>query len=274
MARERIPRIIHYCWFGKGEMPELYKKCIDSWKKHLKGYKFVCWNEDNFDVNSHHFTKEAYAAKKYAFVSDYVRLWALYNYGGIYIDADVEVLRPLDEFLRFRAFTGCENEGSIPTGIMGAEPHHPWIELLLKYYDYINFDKEKICNLVNVLIITDLTIFFYDWKPKGGYQILRDDIHIFPYYYFCPIFLGKLKIRKKTYSIHHFGSSWVINRKGNILKRSLRKFLNFLSYDQLIALRKLYFSFYYLIFFKFFNKKTKLKKSFLKKFSDEIDERL
>ena len=116
-----IPKIIHYCWFGRGEMPSLAKKCIASWKKYLPEYKVKQWNEDNFDLNLYPYVAEAYAQRKFAFVTDVVRLYALYTEGGIYMDTDVEVLKPLDEFLRHPAFSGFEDEKNVPTGIMGAE---------------------------------------------------------------------------------------------------------------------------------------------------------
>lgn len=99
-----IPKIIHYCWFGRGKMPELAERCIASWKKHLPEYQYILWNEDNFDITSVPYVKEAYEARKFAFVTDYVRLYALYHFGGVYMDTDVEVLKPLDRFLDLPAF--------------------------------------------------------------------------------------------------------------------------------------------------------------------------
>ena len=101
-----IPRIIHYCWFGRGQMPEMALKCIESWHKHMPDYRYKLWNEDNFDINSVPYVKEAYEARKFAFVTDYVRLYALYHEGGIYMDTDVEVLKPYDDLLNLKGFTG------------------------------------------------------------------------------------------------------------------------------------------------------------------------
>ena len=105
-----IPKIIHYCWFGRNPLPELAQKCIASWKKYLPDYEIKEWNEDNFDVNIIPYTAEAYAAKKYAFVSDYARFWILYKYGGIYFDTDVEVIRPIDDIIAKGNFMGCETD--------------------------------------------------------------------------------------------------------------------------------------------------------------------
>ena len=101
-----IPKIIHYCWFGRGEMPKLIKKCIKSWKKFCPDYKIMLWNEDSFDINSTIWTKQAYEAKKYAFVADYVRLYALYNHGGIYLDTDQQLIKKIDCFTEHKAFMG------------------------------------------------------------------------------------------------------------------------------------------------------------------------
>ena len=147
-------------------MPELAVNCINSWKKYLPDYELVLWNEDDFYINCNQYVKEAYESKKYAFVTDYVRLYALYNHGGIYMDTDVEVLKSLDEFLEHRAFTGCENGHMCVTGTMAAEKGHKWIEgLLIDYNDkkFIlpdgSFDKTP-----NIQMITELTINKYGLK--------------------------------------------------------------------------------------------------------------
>ena len=124
-----IPKIIHYCWFGKGQMPELVLECIDSWEKILPSYDMRLWNEDNFDVSTApQYVREAYAAKKYAFVSDYVRLWALEQYGGLYMDVDFEVYKSFDDLMeQYDAFAGYEGSKKNPVmmGVLAAEAHHP-----------------------------------------------------------------------------------------------------------------------------------------------------
>lgn len=210
-----IPKTIHYCWFGNGEMPDLAIKCIDSWKKKLPSFEFILWNEENFDINMNNYVTEAYNAKKYAFVTDYVRLYALYNYGGIYMDTDVEVLKPLDCFLKHKAFTGCENEKMCVTGIMGAEKGHNWIKYLLDDYNDKRFllPDGSYDKTTNTKMITKITIDEYGWKPKNQHQILKDGLNIYPFEVFCAKDwkTGKLYNNKNTYTIHHFSGSWHTN---------------------------------------------------------------
>ena len=129
-----IPKVIHYCWFGRGEMPKLMKKCVKSWDKYCPGWEVVLWNEDSFDVNSTLWTKQAYEAKKYAFVTDYVRLKALYEQGGVYMDADVELVQKIDHFLNHEAFSGFESAITAPTGIIAAQSGQEVIKGWLDWY--------------------------------------------------------------------------------------------------------------------------------------------
>lgn len=207
-----IPKKIHYCWFGNGKMPDLAINCINSWKKHLPDYKFVLWNEDNFDINSNHYVKEAYEAKKYAFVTDYVRLYALYHHGGIYMDTDVEVLKSLDIFLEHRAFTGCENDKMCVTGTMAAEKGHKWIEDLLNDYNDKKFTLPdgSYNKTPNTQMITEITIDKFGWEPKNELQVLKEGLNIYPFEYFCAKDwrTGKVQSNSNTYTIHHFSGSW------------------------------------------------------------------
>ncbi|MBV7413740.1 glycosyltransferase family 32 protein [Aeromonas sp. sif2433] len=207
-----IPKKIHYCWFGRGQLPELAVSCIKSWETHLPDYEIVMWNEDNFDINSNRYTKEAYEAKKYAFVTDYVRLYVLYHHGGIYMDTDVEVIKPLDQFLKHRAFTGCEDDMMCVTGTMASEKGHKWIEeLLLDYNDRAfilpggNFD-----NTPNTKVITNTTMRNYNWRPRNEHQILREDLNIYPFDVFCAKEwrTRKITVTENTHTIHHFSASW------------------------------------------------------------------
>jgi len=222
-----IPKKIHYCWFGRGEMPKLVIKCINSWKRYLPDYELILWNEDNFDISCNQYVKEAYESKKYAFVTDYVRLYTLYFYGGIYMDTDVEVLKPLDKFLEHRAFTGCENKEFCVTGIMAAEKGHKWIEALLNDYN----DKKFILpdgsynKTPNTHLITKITIEKYGWEPKNEHQILKEGLNIYPFEVFCAKDwkTGKIMSSGNTYTIHHFSGSW--HTRTDKLKNNVKRII-------------------------------------------------
>lgn len=137
-----IPKKIHYCWFGRGELPEDARRCIESWRKFCPDYEIIEWNEDNFDIHSTKYVEQAYESRKFAFVTDYVRLYALYTQGGVYMDTDVEVLKTYDPFLHHIAFSGFENNGYVPTGMMAAEKGSQWAKDLLDGYADRSFINE------------------------------------------------------------------------------------------------------------------------------------
>lgn len=208
-----IPKVIHYCWFGRGQMPELALKCVESWKIHCSDYTLKEWNEDNFDLDLYPYAKEAYEARKFAFVTDVVRLYALYNEGGIYMDTDVEVLKPLDDLLRLPAFSGYESNKNttFPTGIMASMKGGIWCEEQLAYYNGKHFVNEdgSFNMTTNAQIITDIMVK-NGFKLSGEYQVYKNNMHAFPKDYFCPkTSTGILKITENTYCIHHFAGSWV-----------------------------------------------------------------
>ncbi len=210
-SKPLIPKVIHWCWFGRNPLPEKEKRCLESWKKFCPDYKIVEWNEDNFDINSNQYIKEAYECGKWAFVSDYVRLWVLYNYGGIYMDADVEVIKGLDPFLGHDAFSGFETYNIIPTGIIGAKPKNKWIEQLLDYYDNRHFIENGEMQLVsNVSMITNITKEKYDISLKNEYFDIEGILAMYPMEVFCPMnpATRELKITSNTYCIHRFSTSW------------------------------------------------------------------
>lgn len=212
-----IEKKIHYVWMGKGKKSNLILACMDSWKQHLSEFEIIEWNEDNFDINSNKYVKEAYDSKKWAFVSDYVRLYVLYNYGGIYLDTDIEILKPIDKFLEYSAFSGFESDEYILTGFIGATKGHTWIYELLRYYDNRSFIYEdgSLDLSPNVVNITKTTVEKYGLVVNGDYQILNDDLHIYPKDYFCPSDYGDSynkkmsKITENSYSIHHYDGSWL-----------------------------------------------------------------
>lgn len=209
-----IPKVIHYCWFGKGEKPKLAKKCIASWKKYCPDYEIIEWNEKNFDINCCPYVKEAYESRRFAFVTDYVRLYIMFTQGGIYMDTDVEVTRNLDEFLVHKAFSGFESETQIPTGIMAGEKGFPLFENLLSYYDGRHFlDKNgNQDTTTNVITITAM-LSERGFIPNGKYQVV-DGFALYPRDYFCPLddSTGVMYDSKNTATIHWFNKSWVPQR--------------------------------------------------------------
>jgi len=217
-----IPKIIHCCWFGRGEMPELAKKCIASWHKHMPDWEYRLWNEDNFDVNQIPYTKEAYEAKKYAFVTDYVRLYALCLEGGVYMDTDVEVLKPLNDLLGLSAFTGYEGSKTMPpvTGIMASEADGQWVKEQLDSYSdahFINPDStlDMTTNTIRISRLMRSNGFIQD----GKYQIYKD-LHVFPTDYFCPRqTTGEFLLTENTYCGHHFMGTWDDNKRVGVLAK-------------------------------------------------------
>ena len=207
-----IPKIIHYCWFGRGEKPKFEQKCISSWKKHLPDYMIKEWNEDNFDIEKHPFAKEAYDNKKYAFVADVVRVYALYHEGGIYLDTDVEVLKSFNPFLSHLAFTGFEGDKYITTGIMGCSKGSKWMKDCLEYYKDKHFVKSDgtFDMTTNVRIMTTYMVG-YGLKQNNKFQEISGIVTIYPKDYFCPksYQTGDFYKTKNTVAIHHFHGSWL-----------------------------------------------------------------
>lgn len=210
-----IPKIIHYCWFGRGPLPELAQKCIASWKKYLPDYEIKEWNEDNFDVNIIPYTAEAYQAKKYAFVSDYARFWVLYKYGGIYFDTDVEVIRPIDDIISKGNFMGFETDPKPQLKADASEasinPGLGIIKKMLDYYEGKHFVHEAVMrNQITVVYIATQVLRENGLKNVAGIQEVAD-CFIYPSEYFCPINVttGRIHVEKNTRTIHHYAGTWV-----------------------------------------------------------------
>lgn len=222
-----IPKTIHYCWFGGNELDEKSKSYIESWKKHLPDYEIIEWNETNLDITQHDFVREAHEQKKYAFVSDYVRLYALYHHGGIYMDTDVEVVKSFNDLLENRAFTGVERGEYCITGTLAAEQHHPWIEKLLRYYDGRTFllANGEMDVTTNTVIITTITKEHYGWKEGNRLSNLADGIAIYPFDYFCAKngMTNEYHMTANTYTVHHFNGSWA-SQSNKLLKNYVRMF--------------------------------------------------
>lgn len=205
-----IPKKIHYCWFGGNPYPDDFKQYLESWKENCPNYEYIEWNEKTFDIKCNKYVEEAYTSKKWAYVTDYVRLWAIYNFGGIYMDTDVEVLKPLDSFLLNEAFSGFERPNAVPTGIMAGRKGQVAIGDLLADYDKRHFiNSDGSLNLhTNVEYITDYFV-------TRGLQLnnTKQTINGFTFYpreYFCPKNSRtlELELTNNTYTIHHFAGSW------------------------------------------------------------------
>ena len=206
-----IPKTIHYCWFGGSPLPELAQKCIESWKRFCPDYEIVRWDESNFDLSYNDYVREAYEAKKWAFVTDVVRLYVLVNYGGIYMDTDVEVLKPLDELLQYEAFSGFESQTKISTGIMASVIGQKLFMEFLNEYNEIHFIKAdgSYDLTTNVIRITN-TCLKYGFVPNNQRQTVKG-FTLFPKDYFCPkdYKTGITEITDNTYANHHFEGSWL-----------------------------------------------------------------
>lgn len=205
-----IPKIIHYCWFGKNKMPDKVYACIDSWKKYCPDYEIKLWNDDNFDLHQNAYIEEAYSRQKYAFVSDFARLYVLFKEGGIYIDSDVELTGKIDSFLCHDMFSGFEDRFMIPTGIMGARRDSKWCKFFLSYYDDRHFIIDgKNDETTNVSTITQMYI------ERSGKRLVNsffedEGLAMYPQEVFCPLDYktGELNMTANTKAIHWFADSW------------------------------------------------------------------
>ena len=210
-----IPKIIHYCWFGHKELPPLAKKCIASWRKFLPDYEIKEWNEDNFDINSIPYTAQAYKHKKYAFVSDYARFKILYEYGGIYFDTDVEVIKPIDDFLEKGAFFGLEQDvkdyfACAPGLGFACSPSFSLLREMLELYKNLDFEQsDGSLNQKTVVEHFSEMLLAKGLQPTSGIIEFKDAF-IYPAEYFCPkpSEFGKIQITENTRTIHHYAASW------------------------------------------------------------------
>lgn len=238
MFKIMIPKIVHYCWFGRGQKPELAQKCIESWKKFLPEYELKEWNEDNFDITQNQYIREAYENRKFAFVTDYVRLYALYHDGGVYMDTDVEVIGSYDQFLHHHAFSGFETDGNVPTGMMAAEKSSIWAKDLLDQYDGRRFVQPD----GSFDMTTNTTVITKYMLEKGliqnnSYQDFPDLCTMYPSDYFCPKDhrTGNIKCSKNTVCIHHFAGSWENHSFAKVMRHKLKVWLVNLFGEKLIV---------------------------------------
>lgn len=240
-----IPKIIHYCWFGGKELPELARRCIESWKKYLPDYEIRQWDESNFDVHIIPYTHDAYEAHKYAFVSDYARFWVLYQYGGLYFDTDVEMIKNMDAIVQRGAFMGCEHMskpnaepaslGVAPGLGLGFPPHSALIKELLDFYQkYSFYDADGTIKTHTVVTITTGILCKKGLINTPKIQEI-EGVFIYPKEYFCPkeYLTNELTITDKTVSIHHYDGSWLSDEQRYAL--NLQKKLSFLPNNRVIA---------------------------------------
>ena len=203
-----IPKKIHYCWFGRGPKPALAQKCIASWRRYMPDYEIIEWNEDNFDPGYNAYTKMCYEQRKFAFLTDYLRLLIVEEHGGIYFDTDVEALRSFDDLLDQPAFAGFESENFIASGLgFGAEPHNPAIAAMLQAYDPLLDGQHGVigCPKLNTEALLPLGL-----KLDGEKQDLGT-IRLYPVDYFNPMnsTTGVIRKTENTHSIHLYSMSWL-----------------------------------------------------------------
>lgn len=211
-----IPKIIHYCWLSNDPFPRDLQKYMESWKKYLPDYELWLWDFNRFDINSSIWVKEAFEVKKYAFAADYIRCYALYNYGGIYLDMDVEVLKSFNDLLHLPYFL-CQEQGApIEAAVMGAEKHSKFFEEMIKYYENKHFVQEdgSFDTLILPRVMEKVIESNFEIKKVGSitqFGMSPNQINILPADWFSPksYKTGKIHLTKNTYTIHHFSGSWI-----------------------------------------------------------------
>lgn len=207
-----IPKLIHYCWFGGKEKPDSVKQCIESWKKYCPDYEIREWNESNFDIQANDYCREAYEAKRWAFVADYARLYVLYEYGGIYMDTDVEVVRPFDPLLNRNGFLCFENDDNVSIGTFGVAKHLLLVNDFLQPYKGRHFKRDdgSFDMTTNLKIITQVLVERYGISLNGKEQVLSGDILVLPMEAFIAksYLTGWIMRDENTYAIHHYSATW------------------------------------------------------------------
>lgn len=226
-----IPKVIHYCWFGSNSMDKIHRKCLKSWEKNLPGFQFMKWDESNIDFAHHPFLKAAYEMKKWAFVADYIRLQKLYEFGGIYLDTDMLILKPLEELLNQDSFFGAENPNFINGAIFGIKKKNLFIKKCLSQYDEIALDeKTKLTAITIPQLIT--STFRSEYNYGGGFtNIIRiPGITVYPpnFFYSLPYkdrdsSNKKKNINNQSYAIHLWDESWKDLNEFQLLRK--RKYL-------------------------------------------------
>ncbi|NQZ23892.1 MAG: glycosyl transferase [Colwellia sp.] len=242
-----IPKIIHFCWFGRGDKPQDVLYYIEGWRRVLPDYQIIEWNEDNFNIKSNRYVEEAYNAKKYAFVSDYARLFALYNHGGIYLDTDVEVFKVFDDLLNNDVILGFEEKNYVATSTICASKQSQFIKKFMNTYNNKCFisPNGELDLTTNVTKITKL-LEQYGLITNGEYQkiegpntekiIILDRFKLSPYDYLNQIDHSN----ESTYAIHHFGATWASStfKYKKLIKSFIIKLIGSKNYKKLSELLK------------------------------------
>lgn len=233
-----IPKTIHYCWFGGNRLSKLALKCIESWKKFFPDFEIKEWNESNYDIRKIPYIAEAYAAKKFAFVSDYARFDVLYRHGGVYFDTDVEVIKSFDDILTNGSFMGCEIDGgseeiNVAPGLgIAAVPDLELYKDVLCYYSSQHFlNADGSFNTETVVKKTTKTLIKHGLKNIKGIQDVAG-VTIYPREYFNPLqdSTGRLDVTENTRSIHWYAKSW-IDPKSRLRSQLTRPFHRFFGDD-------------------------------------------
>ena len=234
-----IPKIIHYCWFGRNPLPELAQKCIESWKKYCPDYEIKRWDETNFDLDCCDYVRKAYQEKKWAFASDYARFKILYENGGIYFDTDVELIKPIDDIVEKGAFMGLEKSSkvSVATGLgLAANIGLSLLEEILDSYHHSHFEKDTNGSYVTVVTrVTNIILKHGDILPNKISEV--EGITIYPSEYFCPLdfYTGKMTITNNTRSIHHYTASW-LNKTKRMILYIKKRYANYPRFAKLLTI--------------------------------------
>lgn len=222
-----IPKIIHYCWLGGAPKPQSVLRCIRSWKKFCPDYEIREWTEKDFDVMQHEYTRQAYETKAWGFVTDYIRLWVIYHYGGIYMDTDVQVIKDLTPLLEHSAYVGFERDEYVNLGHgFGAEKGHPFIKAHMDMYDTIRFlNEDGSLNKIPIPHHTTRCLRAYGLQNDTGSVQRLGDIVVYPRDYFSPksFVTGILTLTPNTYSIHQFDASWFDDKQQEEKKSRWKK---------------------------------------------------
>lgn len=233
-----IPKVIHYCWFGGNPKSELIENCIKSWEKYAPDFEIIEWNESNFNVNKYLYSQQAYESKKYAFVSDVARFDILYSQGGIYLDTDVELIKPIDEFLDNRLFMGYDQKDLVASGlIMGAQKGHPLLQKIISFYQNNSFllSNGRPNTTTVVTIVSD--VLLENGIKLDGALINSDELSLYPWDFFDPYDYENNLMKKtnNTVSIHHYAATWK-SKKDNCIYfvgRLIKKIVGKKLYDKI-----------------------------------------